>query len=226
MSRAKGVRARALEEEKQSKKRAMQHKNQFAVLGHAFGLGLSVGRRGPNNLAFILLAPFPFLPRAWVWRPPAVPWCGDGTEWRQQRREGRGGESRCLAPPPTFPPSIAQAVYAAAERRRLWPRSRRERNGRRRVGTVNNGCSRLKRPCCKGLLPMFVKSKKGVHLRSGGLFSVHMYKGQFFSKGTCTEVGVITFGVGVVVSFKLKRRLRQWAAKLQYDGTMLHNSSV
>ncbi|CAO2174591.1 unnamed protein product [Urochloa humidicola] len=99
--------------------------------------------------------------------------------------------------------------------------------GHAAVGTGNNGCSRLKRPCCKGLLPMFVKSKKGVHLRSGGLFSVHMYKGQFFSKGTCTEVGVITFGVGVMVSFKLKRRLRQWAAKLQqYDGTMLHDSSV
>jgi hypothetical protein len=31
---------------------------------------------------------------------------------------------------------------------------------------------------------------------------------------TCTKVGAISFVVGVTVGFTLKRRLRQWAARL------------
>ncbi|KAK3163869.1 hypothetical protein QOZ80_1AG0009440 [Eleusine coracana subsp. coracana] len=34
------------------------------------------------------------------------------------------------------------------------------------------------------------------------------------SLSTCTKVSAITFAVGVVVGFTLKKRLRRWAAKL------------
>ncbi|TVU21959.1 hypothetical protein EJB05_31630 [Eragrostis curvula] len=38
--------------------------------------------------------------------------------------------------------------------------------------------------------------------------------GRVVSLSTCTKVGAISFAVGVVVGFTLKRRLRRWAAKL------------
>ncbi|XP_051220263.1 uncharacterized protein [Lolium perenne] len=38
--------------------------------------------------------------------------------------------------------------------------------------------------------------------------------GRVVSLSTCTKVGAISFVVGVAVGFTLKRRLRQWAARL------------
>ncbi|KQK02675.1 uncharacterized protein LOC100840728 [Brachypodium distachyon] len=38
--------------------------------------------------------------------------------------------------------------------------------------------------------------------------------GRVVSLSTCTKVGAISFVVGIAVGFTLKRRLRQWAARL------------
>ncbi|GJN37498.1 hypothetical protein PR202_gb26465 [Eleusine coracana subsp. coracana] len=57
--------------------------------------------------------------------------------------------------------------------------------------------------------------------RSAGAFSdqaqqllVPRAAGRVVSLSTCTKVSAITFAVGVVVGFMLKKRLRRWAAKL------------
>ncbi|RCV24618.1 hypothetical protein SETIT_5G100200v2 [Setaria italica] len=38
--------------------------------------------------------------------------------------------------------------------------------------------------------------------------------GRVVSLSTCTKVSVISFAVGVVVGFTLKKRVRRWAARL------------
>ncbi|KAJ1282639.1 hypothetical protein BS78_03G067100 [Paspalum vaginatum] len=43
---------------------------------------------------------------------------------------------------------------------------------------------------------------------------VHRTAGRVVSLSTCTKVSAISFAVGVVVGFTLKRRLRRWAARL------------
>ncbi|CAO2185605.1 unnamed protein product, partial [Urochloa humidicola] len=100
-------------------------------------------------------------------RPAAVvAWCGEATEPSGDNSHARGGEKRAdsqhLHHP--FPASIAQAVYAAAERRRLWPRSGGKERPRvmLRCGRVGkHGCGRLKRACSKGLLFPCLSSLEG-----------------------------------------------------------------
>ncbi|XP_062192953.1 uncharacterized protein LOC133896373 [Phragmites australis] len=57
--------------------------------------------------------------------------------------------------------------------------------------------------------------------RSAAAFSEHAQQalvpraaGQVVSLSTCTKVSAISFAVGVVVGFTLKKRLRRWAARL------------
>uniref|UniRef100_A0A0E0BX14 Uncharacterized protein n=1 Tax=Oryza meridionalis TaxID=40149 RepID=A0A0E0BX14_9ORYZ len=38
--------------------------------------------------------------------------------------------------------------------------------------------------------------------------------GRVVSLSTCTKISAVSFAVGVVVGFTLKRRLRRWAARL------------
>ncbi|KAL6847891.1 hypothetical protein ACP4OV_022019 [Aristida adscensionis] len=51
--------------------------------------------------------------------------------------------------------------------------------------------------------------------RAAGLKNSHVnWVCRVVSLSTCTKVGAISFAVGVVVGFTLKRRLRRWAARL------------
>ncbi|EES02495.1 hypothetical protein BDA96_03G077200 [Sorghum bicolor] len=57
--------------------------------------------------------------------------------------------------------------------------------------------------------------------RSAGAFSeqaqqalVPRAAGRVVSLSTCTKVSAISFAVGIVVGFTLKKRLRRWAARL------------
>lgn len=92
-----------------------------------------LGRKGPNNLAFILLALI-LTPAVLRSSPRAPASRGLATEptAESRRRAGRRGESGCPMPstPPSFPAPIAQAVCAAAERRCLWGIDPGETNGR------------------------------------------------------------------------------------------------
>ncbi|CAA7400751.1 unnamed protein product [Spirodela intermedia] len=58
-------------------------------------------------------------------------------------------------------------------------------------------------------------SSDGAHLASGrSQMLIRAPPGRVVTLGTCSKLCLLSFSVGVLVGFTLKRRLRRWAAKL------------